>query len=130
MQVKAVQTEGKPIRKRRSFTRAFKQDLVEQTLVPGASISGIALANGLNTNQLFKWRRQMLAHAPNRSAVLLPVEIEGSAPMTVNSAAVAPLTEPTPPSAHIEIAALHAKVRLHGQVDPAALRTVLHWLAR
>ena len=130
MQVKAVQTEGKSRRPRRSFTRAFKQGLVDQTLVPGASISGIALANGLNTNQLFTWRRQMLARSPARPAVLLPVEMDSAEPRVVHVAAAPPPAKSTVASSHIEISASHATVRVHGPVDPATLRTVLQWLVR
>ena len=128
--MKAVQTEGKFRRPRRSFTQTFKQDLVNQTLMPGASISGIALANGLNTNQLFTWRRQLLTLAPVRPAVLLPVEMEAPAPVVVNVPAEPALAKLTLADPHIEIAGTHATIRVHGQVDPATLRTVLHWLAR
>ena len=123
--MKAVQTEGKFKRPRRSFTQAFKQDLVNQTLVPGASISGIALANGLNTNQLFTWRRQLLVPAPGRPAVLLPVEMEAPDTMVINMQADLTPTKPTLTDSHIEIADTHLTVRVHGQVDPATLRTVL-----
>jgi transposase len=128
--VKAVQTEGKFRRPRRSFTQTFKQDLVNQTLVPGASISGIALANGLNTNQLFTWRRQLLVPAPGRPAVLLPVEIAARDTMRVNMPADLTSAEPTPIGSHIEIAGTHATVRVHGHVDQSTLRTVLQWLER
>lgn len=72
--MKAVETEGKARRQGRTFSQALKRNLVDQTLVPGASISGIAFANGLNINQLFTWRRQLLA----QPAVLLPVEMEAT----------------------------------------------------
>jgi transposase len=66
---------GKKVR--RTFTANFKRELVEQTLAPGASISGIALANGLNANQLFAWRRKLLPQATAPShAVLLPVRLK------------------------------------------------------
>jgi Transposase len=38
-----------------------KRKLVEATLVPGASVARVARTNGVNTNQLFSWRRQYLA---------------------------------------------------------------------
>jgi len=128
--VKAAETTGKPRRQRRTFTKAFKRDLVGQTLVPGASISGIALANGINTNQLFAWRRQLLARATVRPAVLLPVEMEATGPMVVNIPADPAPAKPSLPGSHIEIAARHATVRVHGPADPATLCTVLQWLAR
>ena len=34
-----------------------KRKLVEATLVPGASVARVARTNGVNTNQLFTWRR-------------------------------------------------------------------------
>ena len=45
---------------RRRFSEAFKRDIVAQCMQPNASVSAIALANGLNTNQVFKWRRMAL----------------------------------------------------------------------
>src|SRR5437867_12747502 len=38
-----------------------KRKLVEATLVPGASVARGARRNGVNTNQLFTWRRLYLA---------------------------------------------------------------------
>ena len=108
-------------RQRRTFTQDFKRDLVAQTLVSGASVSGIALVNGINTNQLFAWRRQLQASitAPAVPA-LLPVHLDLTDIAT--SAASAP-------AGHIEIAFGRATVRLHGQVDSDALRVVLQCLA-
>jgi transposase len=62
-------------RQRRQHDRAFKEELVRQSLLPGAAVSAIALDNGINANMLFKWRRQYLRAALPRSApaVLLPV---------------------------------------------------------
>ncbi|MFO1219651.1 MAG: transposase [Burkholderiaceae bacterium] len=46
--------------KRRRHAEAFRRELVERSLQPGASVSGIALENGVNTNMLFRWRREHL----------------------------------------------------------------------
>ena len=65
-------------RKRRSFARAFKRQVIEETLVPGASVSGVALRHGLNNNMVFKWRREYLrrhASVPTRPVKLLPVSM-------------------------------------------------------
>jgi transposase-like protein len=46
-----------------------KRKLVEATLVPGASVARVARVartNGVNTNQLFTWRRLYLAGANSR----------------------------------------------------------------
>jgi transposase len=42
---------------RRHHDRAFKQELVRQSLEPGASVSAIALRGGVNANMLFKCER-------------------------------------------------------------------------
>jgi transposase len=46
---------------RRTLRLEFKQRAVEASDQPGASIAGVAMAHGINTNQLHKWRRQLLA---------------------------------------------------------------------
>jgi transposase-like protein len=61
-------------RKRRSFGRAFKRQVVEETLVPGASVSGVALRPGLNNSMVCKWRREYLRwRAPVGEATLFQV---------------------------------------------------------
>ena len=89
---------GMPSGKRPNFPREFKRQLVEQTFEAGASVSLVARRNDINTNLVFKWRRQYLqgafgaphpAHARQQSdddvAPLLPVSIvaeaQGSKPM-------------------------------------------------
>ena len=44
----------KPYYQRRHYSLEFKQQLVHQCL-PGISVSGIALANGINANLLRRW---------------------------------------------------------------------------
>lgn len=45
---------------RRPHERSFKAELVEQCLLPGASVAAVALAGGVNASLLFKWRRDHL----------------------------------------------------------------------
>ena len=66
--------------KRRRFSQEFKRQLVDQCQ-PGVSVTGIAMANGINPNQLRRWIRQYRAEA-NRLSVgvnpavkLVPVSI-------------------------------------------------------
>ena len=47
-------------RRRREHSPALKRELIERSLQPGASVSGIALDSGINANLLFKWRREHL----------------------------------------------------------------------
>src|SRR2546430_14610026 len=49
--------------KRRNWPEAFKRQVVAESLEPGSSVSIVARRHDLNTNQLFKWRREMLPKA-------------------------------------------------------------------
>ena len=44
-------------RRRREHSPALKRELIERSLRPGASVSGIALEGGINANLLFKCKR-------------------------------------------------------------------------
>ena len=125
---------------RRKHDAAFKRALIERSLHPGASVSAIALENGINANLLFKWRRMLLresacASAPgarqlaSRSAHallwLLPVRIE---PAAVGAITPAAASMPRPSSGVIEIDIGTARVRVRGAVDPANLHCVLQTL--
>ena len=112
---------------RRQYTAEFKDDLVRRCLQPGASVSRIALDNGINANVLFRWRREHLranglAVEHTAGTVLLPVK------MAVTPAAQAmPMAVPATAGV-IEIDIAGAQVRLHGAVDAASVRCVLQTL--
>src|ERR1700733_2835785 len=44
--------------KRRHRSPELKRQIVEETLVPGASVARVAREHGVNANQVFGWRRQ------------------------------------------------------------------------
>jgi transposase len=119
-------------RTRRLHDRAFKDDMVAQSLVSGASVAAIAMKGGINTNLLFKWRRE---HVRSKDAVaragatLLPVCV-------IPDGAV---RSPPPPIAAInrgarngviELEIAGAQLRLRGAVDEAMLSSVLRALRR
>ena len=84
---------------------------MDETCKPGASVSIIALANGLNTNQLFTWRRQYLPKTAR--AALVSVNVV-HAPV------------PTPgDGGHIDIRLRHGEVRVEGAMCADTLRVVL-----
>lgn len=122
-------TQARPLR--RQYAAIFKRELVERSLQPGASVSGIALENGINANVLFKWRREHLRaslsvqQAGTEQAVLLPVKLAATvAPTTLGAT-----TPRSPvPAGVIEIDIGAARVRLRGSVDEASVRCVLHTL--
>jgi transposase len=108
---------------RRRFAAKFKRAIVEKTLLPGASVAAIALEHRLNTNLLFKWRRdhmRRLAHdavAPK----MLPVVIE-------QSDSASPTHRVTPSVIEVELPA--GRIRLKGAVDVESLRVVIELLSR
>src|ERR1700730_13791006 len=67
------------VRRRRWRTVEEKRRIVEATLVEGASVSQVARLHGVNTNQVFHWRRQYHAgdlSLPEDSATtFLPVVV-------------------------------------------------------
>jgi transposase len=122
--------ETRAKRRRREHSPALKRELIARSLQPGASVSAIALENGINANLLFKWRRMHLRAAEcvaplapaNSAAVLLPVTIQ--APPTKVVAAPSPRQS----TGVIEIDIGGSRVRLRGTVDEASVRCVLQAL--
>jgi transposase len=119
-------------RTRRLHDRAFKDDMVAQSLVPGASVAAIAMKGGINANLLFKWRREHVsakgAVAP-AGATLLPVCVipdVAAMPSSVLTAAVGRGARP----GVIELEIAGAQLRLRGTVDEAMLSSVLRALRR
>lgn len=61
--------EGVPGRRRR-HSAELKARILDACAEPGASVSRIALENGLNANLVFKWRRQAgREQAPTKAPV-------------------------------------------------------------
>ena len=106
--------------KRQHRNLETKRKLVEATLVPGASVARVARTNGVNTNQLFTWRRQYLAGRLGEaqgSTKLLPVTLQPAASSASSS---------DPGTIHIKLA--RAQIRIEGSADVMLLRTVLKLL--
>jgi transposase len=119
-------------RSRRQHERAFKEELVRQSLEPGASVSAISLRNGINANMLFKWRREHLRdrRAAGQSAMpalLLPVEVTAQPDAVTLAAPIMPAT-PAPRNGVIELELDGVQLRVRGQVDEASLCSVLRAL--
>jgi transposase len=60
-------------RTRRCRSKQERRQIVEETMKPGASVSLVARAHDVNTNQVFKWRKQyhqgqLDVDAPTRTA--------------------------------------------------------------
>ena len=119
-------TSGKDSRRRHS--EELKQELVERSLEPGASVAAIAQEHGINANLLFNWRRLRLrAQAPALDVSALPTLV----PVTLQmESSIKPhkAVAPRPSSGVIEIDVGATRVRLRGAVDEASVRCVLRLL--
>jgi len=64
---------------RRNWSDALKRQIVAETLEPRSSVSVVARRHDVNSNQLFKWRRELLPQEPNaaiETIAMVPVTIE------------------------------------------------------
>jgi transposase len=117
-----------PQRERRSI--AEKRRIVEETLLPGASVARVARAHGINANQVFGWRRLYLAGrwgGQKAGMKLLPVRVSDreSAPAGVeHRSGDVPIASLS--TIHIEFR--QAQVRIEGNADPALVRVLLECL--
>jgi transposase len=122
------------IRRRRRFSKAFKRQVVEETLVRGASVAAVAVGHRLNANQVFTWRRKYLresALVPTKTVKMLPVTIEApTMPLPVQRPVQSSTrgSKSSLPRGSIEIEYAGATIRVRGVVDTEALRVALEVL--
>ena len=106
---------------RRTYAREFKSEVIAQCLVPGASVSAIALCHGINANVIRKWLPR-----PG-SATMLPVTVE-TAPAVTRSGGAMNAT-PRAQRPPIELSLAGATVRVPAGFDPQELRSIVQILA-
>lgn len=132
-----LQADGKLMvvkdgRTRRFRSKQERRAIVEETLKPGASVSLVARAHDVNTNQVFKWRRQYRAGHLEISAAsnnaLLPVKIRDTPPRVEPT--IARRRVRTRRVGVIDIDLGHARVRIEGAADPACVQAALERLIR
>jgi transposase len=117
---------------RRRWPVGEKCRIVEQTLKPGASVARVALAHGVNANQVFSWRRQyrqgLLSQRDAEPVKLLPVHVSEAQASKVNRSGSPQITAPVVGTIQVEFPKGH--VCVSGRVDGEALRMVLEHLLR
>jgi transposase len=122
-----VDTKRNPrsVGRRREWPASLKRQMVAETLEPGASVSIVARRHDVNTNQLFKWRRELMPERPPAvvdSGAMVPVEIASE-------------SERRRPRRQVERAGFieiefgnGARVCIRGEVAPKTLRQVIELL--
>ena len=116
---------------RPNYPVKFKWRLDAAACEAGESVYKLAMANAMNANMLFKWRRELRAglfdDAPPVMTKLLQVVLAAAPVEVVSDAAIAP-PSPGTALAMIEIIIADAVVRVHGSTDAVLLTTIFQSL--
>ena len=121
--------ESKNGKTRQFRSKQERRRIVEETLKPGASVALVARANGVNANQVFKWRTQYRKGRLDVDSLttLIPVKVSDA-----TQPVQAPSRRKSSPRKFgvIDIDLGHARVRIEGSADPECVRAALEGLAR
>ena len=117
------------IRVRRSV--AEKRRIVELTLLPGQSVARVSQAEGVNSHQVFQWRRaykrgELVEHG---SAALLPVVMPAAREAQDERREHSQKQAPSAGSIHIELPG-RATISVESGADAALLRAILESLRK
>ena len=142
--------ESKQTGRNRRYSSAFKRKVVKESLVPGASVSVVARRHDINSNIVFRWRKEFREAERDRAvqskkdlaeAGFIEVDLVNNAsgarllraprePGGERVKAATPAVENKRPGL-IEIeTAGGVKLRLSGRVDDRTLRRVLAAIRR
>jgi transposase len=115
----AGEAEQKKRRRSTNYPLEFKRQLAQQACDESMSVAQLAMQHGLNTNMVFRWRRQLRAGLLGLTTTqFLPVALtpERKEPVLVGG------------GGSIEIQLGQATVCIRGTPDPATLALVLQGL--
>ena len=101
---------------------------MQLTQVPGASVAEVARAHGLNSNQLFKWRRAFeRGELVGRCAALIPVTMSSADESATKCEEARRVS--TAGAIHVELPG-RAMISVEHGADPLLVRLVLESLAK
>jgi transposase len=118
--------------RRRSWSSSEKAKIVAESMEPGASVTAVARRHQLSRGLLWAWRRQAVDHLVSGTETrFVPLHLVAEAEeFTTSSPDVHDKVEGTGRAGSIDIEIGGACVRVHGAVDPEALRQVLGLIGR
>ena len=119
-------------RTREFRSKQERRRIVEETLKAGASVALVARQNGVNANQVFKWRRQYrkgLLEVDSATA-LVPVRVADGVQPLPSALRHKSNKSATKPIGIIDMDLGHARIRIEGMADPECVRAALAGLAR
>ena len=102
--------------RRREYSQQFKAEILARCAQPGASVGGVALAQGLHSNMVHRWireQRERQTSAPP-AFVSLPMHTVPCVPAleSISAGCPAPADEPLLPEVHLQIQRGELLVRL------------------
>jgi transposase len=111
--------------KKRRRTIRERREIVEETLLPGASVSRVARRHDVNANQVFYWRKRYREGQLGSSAdtQLIRVKVAND-----RSAEAVKEDDFLPRSGTLEVKLSKGTLRIFGTVDVIALRAVIECL--
>ncbi len=115
---------------RRRWSDEEKRQLVAETFMAGATVHAVAQRHGVNTSQLFTWRKRYrgdLGLPAPAAAAFAAVELVAERPPTV--ASEAEVHPPAPGVIEIELPR-RGRLRISGRIDPAVVTAALRALVR
>jgi transposase len=124
------------VNRRRQFPDLLKRQIVEETLLPGATVSAVARLYGVTPPCVFRWRKLLGYRAAEDKTEFAAVQIREPAGAAVGGESAAPeLPIPLPTQAperlaggmEIELAG-GKKLRFDHGTDPEAIRWVVELL--
>jgi transposase len=112
--------------RRRRWPMEEKQQIVRETLEPGASVARTAQRYAVNANQVFKWRSEYRqGRLGNANARLLPVRLASE---PVLEATKSEGLASRSPMGRLEIQLRKGRLQVTGAVDLMMLRTAIECL--
>ena len=118
---------------RRRWSDEAKRRLVAETLVPGATVHSVAQRHGVNTSQLFTWRKRLRAEfdlPPVEPPVPAFAAVELAPMPETTDTADGTVADGVAPAGVIEIELPRGRVRISGEVAPAVVTAALRALTR
>ena len=119
---------------KRWFDPVEKERLIDACLEPGVSVAGLALAHGINANQLRKWVKLRQDRKATEKAAVMPGCAPSAFVPVVEAASMArlPATSGRPPAARVRVtASLPNGVRLElDDADAQVLSAMIEALGR
>ncbi len=134
----AQDRSGERTVKRRMRTKVERRRVVEEILLAGTSVAAVARAHGVNTNQVYHWRKlyeRGLLDTDTSAAKLVPVSITDDADRETTSddrqageTSAVVCSDARPGT--ISLVIKEARLSVQGRADEASLRIMLEHLLR